>query len=245
MSSIKEYLFELDYARDEWIKAQLGDPDANESTIGWAEYESKYYEHRFTQSTEDEFVWYSNLTSESLFDKFQNNINMLRDVISHNHIAVGLEVPIYKMAYAHAVTLLETFLSETIKSLIITNDSYFENAIRKLEELKKANFSLIEVWRHPEGIKGLAVERLSDVLYHNIPKVKLMLEAITGIKLKADIAQVTRIAVIRHDIVHRNGKTTEGNVIELNIEVVEKAIDKIESFVALVHRQLEEEEPPF
>ncbi len=44
---------------------------------------------------------------------------------------------------------------------------------------------------------------------------------------------------------NRNGKTTEGNVIELNIEVVEKAIDEIESFVALVHRQLEEEEPPF
>lgn len=49
LSSAKDYMFDLYDERDEWIKAQLGDPDADENTVGWAEYESKLFEHRFNQ----------------------------------------------------------------------------------------------------------------------------------------------------------------------------------------------------
>lgn len=154
MSLIKGFILELDDERIEWIKTQLGDPDADESTVGWSDYEAKFYEHRFSQTTEEEFVWFSNQTSDSLHDKFRTEINMLRDIISHDNIAAGLEEPIYKMAYAHAVTLLETFLSDTVKSLIVNNDDYFKNALNNVDEFKKAKFLLVDVWKHPEGVKG-------------------------------------------------------------------------------------------
>jgi hypothetical protein len=49
------------------------------------------------------------------------------------------------MSYAYAVTLLETFLGDTFKALIIKRENFLENAIKNVKEIKNEKYSIFEL----------------------------------------------------------------------------------------------------
>lgn len=243
MGALKEYFLEVQDEKDEWIREQLADPEADDTTPGWFDYESKFYDMKFSETTQSDIAWYSSQTNKSLFEKLQDDLNLLREIISPGITAVGFELPLHKMVYAHSVTLLESFLADSVKSLILSSDRYMERALRHVDPLKKPQLtiSLLDVWSHPQGVHGIVLQKLSEVLYHNIPKVKQIIEALLDHKLDIDISKVNQITLIRHDIAHRNGKTQEGDDLVIDLDLVENAIEDIEHFAASIHRELEEQ----
>lgn len=74
------------------------------------------------------------------------------------------------------------------------------------------------------------MKSVSEVLYHNIPNVVEMYEQVLGTKLDIDISKIIKVTKLRHDIVHRNGKTIDGNKISLKAEDFTQAIDDIKEF---------------
>ncbi len=239
MGSLKDYIIDLQDEKEEWIRTQLDVPDADERHPLWSEYESSFYDMKLKEATVSDILWYTNQTNKSLYAQLSDDLDQLKEIIAPGVTAVGFEAPLHKMVYTYSVTLLETFLSDTVKSLILNNDKYFENALRNVEELKKTSVNLITLWTLPDGVKGLALQKLSEILYHNIPKVKEMIDAIVGCKLNINISKVNQIVSLRHDIAHRNGKTQEGDDLYIDAEVVEDAICSIEEFAATVHSELE------
>ncbi len=223
-----------DEEMDDWIREQLQDQEADENTEGWSELEEEYA--RLQENLRDfyeyeaELEWYENNSYSEMHDQFILEIIGLKEILEST-VQSGHEQTTYKMIYAHSVTLLESFLGDTIKSLIISNEKFFSNAATNVDELKKARFSLSDIAKQRDGVVGLAVIKLSEVLYHNIPKVKRIYESVLGESLDTDIGKIDQITSTRHDIVHRNGKTTDGEKIEISKEIVEVAIQDIESFV--------------
>lgn len=232
---------DLQDEKEDWIREQLKDPNADELHPEWSYYENEFFDTKFSATTELDILWYSDQTNKSLFSKLKADLEQLKEVVAPGITATGFEALLYKMAYAHAVTLLETFLSDSVKSLILSNDIYFEKALKGVDELKKPDlkFPLLEVWRHPKGVKGIVLKILSEILYHNIPKVKTIIEVMVGYKLNIDIARVQEVTLIRHDIAHRNGKTQEGDELNIGADMVEDAIDVIERFAESVHSELD------
>ena len=221
--------------KDDWIRKQLDDEDADKFTEGWDKLSEEYWhlqENLQGYYDEAELNWYENNSYSEMHDSFLVEINELKEILN-SKIQIGHEQAIYKMIYAHAVTLLESFLSDTVKSLIVSNDKFFANAAKHIDELKKARFSLIDVAKQEQSdvAVGLAIMKLSDVLYHNMPKVKRIYESVLGTSLDTDISKVNQITSTRHDIVHRNGKTITGDQIDISKELVEEAVKNIESFV--------------
>lgn len=239
MGSLKDYMIDLQDEKEEWIREQLDDPDADERHPLWSAYETSFYDMKLNETTVSDILWYSNQTNKSLYAQLSDDLDQLKEIIAPGVTAVGFEGPLHKMVYAYSVTLLETFLSDTVKSLILSHDIYFENALRNVEELKKTSVNLITLWASPDGVKGIALQKLSEILYHNIPKVKEMIDAIVGRKLNINMSKVNQIISFRHDIAHRNGKTQEGDDLYIDAEVVEEAINSIEEFAAAIHSELE------
>lgn len=79
-------------------------------------------------------------------------------------------------------------------------------------------------------VKSLVLKYVSDILYHNIPNVVEMYEQVLGIKLDIDISKVVKVTKLRHDIVHRNGKTIDGTMISVSSKDFTQAIDHIKEF---------------
>ena len=167
-----------------------------------------------------------------------NNLKELLMIIQIYH-----EPTFYKMNYAYAVTLMETFLADTTISLVLSKDKYLINAITKVEDLKKLKCSLIDIL-NKDGVKGIVIDKLSEILYHNIPKVKIILEGILGKRLDVDISNLTQITLLRHDIVHRDGKTTDGHRIKVDKEIAIETIKTIENFVESIAYQVSVEGEP-
>jgi hypothetical protein len=244
MGSTKEYWMEMqEDEKSDWIREQLGDEFADEDTEGWDELSSQYndmQEHlRESADLEAEFRWYKQHSYSEMHECFNNNIDDLKDLL-RNNISLQYEDTYYKMVFAHAVTLLESFLSDTVKSLVVSNKECLANAIINIEELKKKKFSLTEFTNQKDGVIGLVLKELSEILYHNIPKVIKILEAILGCSITVDQKKVCYITSVRHDVVHRNGKTVEGRIIDLDIDTVVQSIENIEQFVLALQLQISE-----
>ena len=69
-----------------------------------------------------------------------------------------------------------------------------------------------------------------EIIYHNLDKVQNMYVATFEITFP-DIAELSKLVVTRHDLVHRNGKTKEGEEVIVDKDVVNDLIAKISKFV--------------
>jgi len=240
VGAVKGYWFQVqEEERERWIREHLDDEDADEETERWDELANEYDMMLEAQEFEAEYQWFKKQCYSALHDIFINEIDKLKELFD-TQVAIQHEQTIYKMIYAHSVTLLESFLSDTVKSLIIRKTEYFENAIRNVEDLKKSKFNLSEISTQTNGAVGLAVKTLSTILYHNIPKVSQILNSIVGCKLSLEIDRMGYITSVRHDIVHRNGRTTEGALIDIDKDTVKQAITDIEEFVDKLQIKLNE-----
>lgn len=248
MGRAKEYWMEMqDEEKSNWIREQLGDELADEETEGWDELSIQYSymqeSIRESADLEAEFRWYKQHSYSEMHESFNNNINDLKDLL-RNNVFVQYEETYYKMVFAHAVTLLESFLSDTVKSLVVSSDQCLANAIAKVDELKKKKVGLADIKNQKDGLIGLVLKELSEIMYHNIPKVVRVLEGILDSSITVEQKDVCYVTSVRHDIVHRNGKTVEGDIIDLDIDAVVQAIETIEQFVLALQIKIFEASKP-
>ncbi|WP_194664170.1 hypothetical protein [Vibrio anguillarum] len=126
-----------------------------------------------------------------------------------------------------------------MKTLINENDKFLKNAIFNVEQLKKSRFGLGDLYSQNMTIQTLATKKLSEeVLFHNIPKVMVIFEQVLGKKLSVGYAKVNKIKDVRHDIVHRNGKTIEGKHHHLDFSELHAALDSIELFACELQKEI-------
>ncbi|MDH0177342.1 hypothetical protein N7319_19255 [Aeromonas dhakensis] len=227
---------------DEWIRERLSDDSLDEDSeeyLQLAEEYSNYKEHLLEEAEwRAELQWLKENGSSSIHKFFISELDALKIMASSNFnnrqkMAFMLHTDIVvKMSYAYAVTLLESFLGDSLKSLISQDEQLLKNALCKFKILK--NVKVTELAETNLDVRSLVLKSVSEVLYHNIPNVVEMYEQVLGTKLDIDISKIVKVTKLRHDIVHRNGKTIDGNKFSLNAEDFNQAIDDIKEFSNLL-----------
>ncbi|KYN87786.1 hypothetical protein ATY36_02775 [Vibrio cidicii] len=247
LSSIKDYLFEMqELQADEWIRERLSDDSLDEDSDEYqelAEEYSNYQEHlREEAEWQAELQWLKDNGSSNIHSIFVSELDALRIMFDSNlnnpqKKAFLLHTNIVvKMSYAYAVTLLESYLGDTLRALISQDEQLLKNALRKFKVLK--NVKLADVAETDLDIKSLVLRYVGDVLYHNIPNVIEMYEQVLGVKLEIDISKVIKITKLRHDIVHRNGRTIDGSTISIGAQDFTQAISDIKEFTGALQRAI-------
>lgn len=144
-----------------------------------------------------------------------------------------------KMQLSYAVTVMESCLQEMLKSLVMTSDIYIENALSNIIGLKNKTLFLSEVFTIDVRQKALneVLKYLSSLIYHKIDKVVQVYQAILDINeiSKVDISVVSRVTALRHHIVHRDGKTKDGNEIYVGFDDLHCYVDYIKFFISTMH----------
>ncbi|VVH66249.1 hypothetical protein BSPLISOX_290 [uncultured Gammaproteobacteria bacterium] len=216
---------------DEWIREKLEDDNSGAESEEYQELATEYsYLQDYLLEQEEfeaELRWLKENGSSIIHKYFLENLDELKKIkeitpATNTHL-------INKMTYAYAITLLEAFLGDTAKSLISENKIFFTNSM-KINELKKDEYSLEFLSKNEVILKGLVIKVLSNILYHNMRNVKRIFKTILGTVIDVDTSELDKIIKVRHDIVHRDGKTKEGDPINLNSNVTIEAISHIEEF---------------
>jgi hypothetical protein len=88
-------------------------------------------------------------------------------------------------------------------------------------------------------------EYLNGIAWHNLRKVRPMYEGILGVVFPNEFGDVCRAVTIRHDIVHRNGRSKKHRVHRLSSQDLLDLVILADKFVGQIESQLSsgDEEP--
>lgn len=230
----------------EWIEENYGDDAGEEGSDTWNEAVQAfddYCENQERLEQEDywqsEYDYYISLTLEDADSIFQKDISELKNMLENSSYDVSNQT-YFKMVYAHAVTILEVYLEDISKALIMTDETFLANTIKNVRPFSDTKVKLSDISLEDDGIKKYVLGKLSDYLFHDIPKVINILNGILDTKLELSIKDICNVTTTRHDIVHRNGKNKDGELIDLNRPATLDALNTVETFADQLRQKLAE-----
>tara|TARA_B110000977_G_C10974452_1_gene453602 strand:+ start:204 stop:1079 length:876 start_codon:yes stop_codon:yes gene_type:complete len=177
------------------------------------------------------------LHSDNSFDRFKEEIHNLTELNSLSFEKDGHRNTVRKLIFSAGIACLEDYLSSTLIKEVIQDEIYFRNFVRTYKNITNRKFELGNIYEHLEKMYDVVKKELLDVIYHDLPKVKGMYKDTLGV-IFPSIETLMKSIKTRHDIVHRNGKTKDGNLINLNKQDIEIHLKEINKFVCNIENQV-------
>lgn len=236
VGATKDWVMQVEESRrEEWIRERLSSPDLEEDSEEWQLLEKDYDEYQdfLSDMAMEEYENEKWLKQHPHTEIYKIAINLLEQIKEEGKQSTS-EVFI-KMKIAYIVTIMENCLSEMIKSVVLSHNRYVENAIRNINELKAKNISLSELINKESNANKYVQEYLSDILYHRIQLVVEIYKAVLQPKQypRFPLKNINELMKLRHDIVHRNGKTktTDEKIHTFNTATLNDAFKVVEEFL--------------
>lgn len=211
-------------------------------TVSGVELEDLHFDQPVFEAPdyEDDPSWYYDTPYSQYYDFFKFSAREIEDMIKVEIKESSQHGIFLRMLFVQAIAILETYLGDTLKALTLQDNDYLIKLLEFDEEMKKTKLSLAEIAKDKDAVKNRVSEYLSELMYHNLAKIGVLYKGVLGIDFdfgkdenKTKLFQAIKT---RHDCVHRNGKTKEGQdvqgideqYIEEILSIIEHLVDDIE-----------------
>lgn len=181
------------------------------------------------------------------FDAITQNkefVQKYKDEIANLQVLAHLKMPdevlkavLNRQMFIGIIGTMETFLADVFINLTFDNDKYFRNFIESHPEFRKRKFELKEIFEQSDKLKETAKKVMLDTIYHNLPTVREMYRDTFEIEFP-EIKDAYEYVLQRHDLVHRNGKTKEGEIVVTDEKAIEELIRTVNELVFGVAEKL-------
>ena len=145
-----------------------------------------------------------------------------------------------RLLFVNVITALETYLSDAFISTVMNDAELIRRFIETAPEFKAAKVSVANVFKAAEAAEGKVKAYLGGVVWHDIRRVIPMYRETINIKFPREISSIFHAVLIRHNIVHRNGRTKDGGEILIKPGDVSDLISSVAAFVQCIDNQLAE-----
>lgn len=228
---------EQDYLdeRAEWIREQLGDPDADEFSEGW-DRQVELYELITTRRSRDFYEDDWDVFGKSRIEIFDENIVASREILTLVS-AIASKKNLLVMLHAHVVTGVEAYLSSAFIEKALNADSLMQKLVQTDPEFAKRKFTIQEIFTKRDSLKDDLRQYLKDLIFHDIAKVKKMYKSVLDIDF-GEVEWLFKAVEARHHCVHRAGYDKEGNEISLTNSSITELIDQCEELIHDVENNL-------
>lgn len=232
MGSTKEWMMELEDGRMiQWMRENYNIPEETEIDEDYPGFEgmAAVYQHELDKEEyEAHMKWFEEHPFLETYSVFTENLKSLKVMVSQRTNPFD-DTTIHRMAYAHAVTLFEAMVGDVIKTALLSFPHLMTRFIGKLAEDKSLKFTVKEIAEL--GINGIVMNIINAQTFHNPLTVKNYVNLVTG-KVLPDthMAKTKKVIEMRHDFVHRNGKTVTGEYHNVDTALVIGSIEVIEKF---------------
>jgi hypothetical protein len=186
----------------------------------------------------DDFTEWDYEPSEELPKHLQTFNNSISNVTA----LLGVEVPPAQqnhfrgMLYVSVIMAMEAYLLDNFLSRLNSDKAAFRKYIETTDHFRKQKIPLSTLFKESEGIDKRGRAHLTKLLWHRLSEVGKLYRNTLGVHFPEDMTDLLAAVQIRHDFVHRNGRTPEGqeivlasNQITVLITLVRSLIDGIES----------------
>ena len=180
---------------------------------------------------EEDDAWYD----KELFDTTHADVIKVMEKI--DSIDEDMKFYLYKLLYANLITSMEAYLSDTLIKYVTETDEYLRKFTETYKPFKNQTFTTDDIFNRMDHLKDIVKGELRGLMYHNLPKIKPIFMDSMGIDIGV-IKDLYKAVLIRHDIVHRNGKDKEGKEHVITKENVEQLCTQVNDFIYNIERQL-------
>lgn len=177
------------------------------------------------------------LSSTNYYDLFEENIVAILSLIEVD-TDVDHKKILNRMILSQAITAMESYLLNALSILLTQNDKRVTNALRTIRSFDHRKYSNELFDGDKEAIITALVSSLKSESFHNLKGIKKYFQDILSINIDFDTSTLGRIVRLRHDIVHRNGQTIDGEEIEIsNVDLRDK-ISVITDYVDHINEKI-------
>ncbi len=184
--------------------------------------------------------YYSDDTDGQPFEQFNDamkNISILLSTEFHNtHSDVVSSM--HRLLYANIIIAIEVYLSDTFKSDVRINSCVTRRFVETTSFFKEQKTSISDVYNNMDSIKNIIDTYLTTFPWHKLDKTKKIYEDTFGIKFPENMKTINKAILVRHDIMHRNGKTKNGEYHKINKTDVKDLIDEAQKFVSCIEEEI-------
>lgn len=144
----------------------------------------------------------------------------------------------HRLLFVNVITAMETYLSDAFINTVVNSPPLMRRFIETTPEFQAEKIPLADVFKAMEQVEQKARSYLADVVWHHLHRVKLMYRHTLGIEFPAEKGPLFRAVSLRHDIVHRNGKTKNGQEIMVKPAEVSELVREVEAFIQELDKQV-------
>jgi hypothetical protein len=233
-----------------WIRKELNNPDADESTEGWEELETAYEQRDFDDFSDN----YDDYLAEIAFEDYLDEVeyaNFLKSISSSYSKVFDEKIASIKkimdlsidektdkdlliMLYGHTISAIEGYIYTTFFNTVMQSDGLLRKLVETDPSLKDKTIKLTDFFIENQPadavVKSTITEYLKEIIYHKIKKIKPMYKSVLDIDF-GDVGWLFKAVKIRHDCVHRAGYTQDGIEIKVEKDQLKELIKNCEDFV--------------
>jgi hypothetical protein len=171
-------------------------------------------EHAFYDGPDGD-DWEEPEPPENAFPVFLQSHRETWNMLKENALPADGSSLMNRMVFAHQISAMEAFLADTVIIHVTTKADAMKRLLEEDDDLRKEKFNLAEIAADPNLVRKAVLEHLRSLMYHNIGRVRALYRTVFKIDLfkligRDEIDTLMRAIIYRHDCVHRNGHTKEG-----------------------------------
>ncbi|MEA3314744.1 MAG: hypothetical protein U9Q30_02650 [Campylobacterota bacterium] len=185
---------------------------------------------------EEKFIQQHSLIITDYYNEFNQSIKNIKELTEITLVNSALQPHYFNMLYSSVITSLETYLSDALKFNLSNKEELLINFVETFQDFKNIKCNFNDIFNLCNSIENTVEEGLRSFLYHNLPKIQGIYKSTFNIDFQP-INELMQSISIRHDLVHRNGKRTDGANHNITKGNVLELCDKTLSFINNIEEQ--------
>lgn len=164
-------------------------------------------------------------------------ISSINDLIELN---TGKRNPVLqRMIFSSVITTMEAYLSDTMKRNVLNRNAIKRRFVESLDKFVKNKISSSTVFSFMESLDQKITEEIDSISFHNVDIVTGLYKNVLLCNFPEDkVSDLKRYVDIRHDIVHRNGKSTDGTTVSVTKNELRELINLVREVVEHIDKQI-------
>lgn len=153
-----------------------------------------------------------------------------------------LQSPMRQLLYSSLIAALEAYLAETLSYWVAEDKSVFRKIVEHSNDFRERKLSVSQIFERMDTLKDEVEKHLQTIVWHRLDVVGPLIGASLGIRIP-EIGPLMKRIVVRHDIVHRGGKTKDGIVVNVTDADLDALRAEVSDFATSIERGIDESRP--